>query len=80
MDDDLKDDFNALLDHIHRFLCGTPIQFIKEAPLQRLRHKNLEIIQKIRNVEFLRPRVPLLLSLLFKLVEVCQIIDRRPTI
>ncbi len=69
-DDDLREAIPAILEQTHKFLCETEVVYVKELPLQRLRHQHLEIIQKIRNAEYFRPHAATILSLLFKLVEV----------
>uniref|UniRef100_A0A5K3FIS3 FATC domain-containing protein n=1 Tax=Mesocestoides corti TaxID=53468 RepID=A0A5K3FIS3_MESCO len=69
IDDELKEEVPLIFVSIQKFLCETEIQFIKEAPLQRLRYISLEILQKIRNADYFRQHAISLLSLLFKHVE-----------
>ncbi|VDL86654.1 unnamed protein product [Schistocephalus solidus] len=69
VDSELKDYIYEIFINIQHFLTETQPQFIKESPVQRLRHICLEILQKIRNVDFFKPYAPSLISLLFKLIE-----------
>ncbi|VDK81839.1 unnamed protein product [Dibothriocephalus latus] len=69
VDSELKDCIYEIFINVQHFLTETQPQFIKESPVQRLRHICLEILQKIRNVDFFKPYAPSLISLLFKLIE-----------
>ncbi|KAL7059896.1 hypothetical protein AAHC03_013064 [Spirometra sp. Aus1] len=69
VDSELKECIYEIFVNVQHFLTETQPQFIKESPVQRLRHICLEILQKIRNVDFFKPYAPSLISLLFKLIE-----------
>lgn len=59
-------------ENVESFFNITDPQFIQQFQTHQLRKVCLEIIQKIPNGEHLRPYARSLLSLLFKIVEVCQ--------